>query len=406
MRTLAALLVFLALPGAARAERTLSLAEALDLARGANRDLAAARERVTQAEAEVALARSRFLPTLSLQGRWLRNDRAAPPYQPLEILPAWPALSAAGHGRAASEATLEATSAELLLGVAQAYYAAAGAEELLAARREATAVTARTLKDARTRLAAGAASPVDVTRAELASVQAEQAVAEAEELLARVYRALATLTQLREPFAVAPGELVVAAPGPVEELTRRALSTRPEVRALREVVDARAAAVRAQELSWAPSVAAFATGTASDVASVYTGEHESWAAGLQLQWNLFDGGARIAERQRAAAQRREAELQLAKAADQLTDEVADRARAVDTRRSAVAASERGEFLAVQALDVVRTQYGAGSSSQIELLQAQDALVAARVRLAQARFDLAVADLQLRRSVGAFPRSGA
>ncbi|HYG69602.1 MAG TPA: TolC family protein, partial [Anaeromyxobacteraceae bacterium] len=54
------------------------------------------------------------------------------------------------------------------------------------------------------------------------------------------------------------------------------------------------------------------------------------------------------------------------------------------------------------LGIVRTQYEAGAAAQIELLQAQDDLVNARVSLARARFDLSVADLQLRRSVGEFP----
>jgi outer membrane protein TolC len=68
------LLVCLALPTLADAERPLSLDEGLALARTANRDLAAAREPITQAEADVAAARSCLLPALSAQGTFLRND--------------------------------------------------------------------------------------------------------------------------------------------------------------------------------------------------------------------------------------------------------------------------------------------------------------------------------------------
>lgn len=423
MRVLAALFVSLALAGTARAnERPLTLDEALALARQHNRDLAAARERVAQASADVALARAQLLPSASLQGRYTRNDRevafdlggAAVTLQerdqlsgsatltvPLVVPPAYPAVAAAKHGRAASEATFEAAGADVLLAVAQAYYAAAGTDELLSARREATAVTSRTLQDARTRLAAGAASSVEVTRAELAVVQADQAVTEAGDARARAYRGLATLVQLREPFVVAPGELSVGAPPPVEELTARALGARPELRALEETVAARGAQVAANDWRWAPSVSAFGTATESSVAGL-TGEKSAWQAGIQLEWSLLDGGARTAERRRAASQRREAEVQLARSRDAIADEIADRARAVDTKRSAVVAAERGERLAEQTLATVRTQYEAGTVSQIELLQAQDALVGSRVALAQARFDVAVADLQLRRSAGTFP----
>jgi outer membrane protein TolC len=422
MRTLATLLVFLALPGTARAERALSLDDALDLARRSNLDLSAARERVTQAEADVGAAWARLLPTVALQGRYLRNEEevAIPlgpvtvDLQPLEqltgsatvtvpllVAPAWSGLSAARHGRSAAEATFDAARSDLLLAVAQGFYAAAGADEAVAARREATGVTARTLENARARLAAGAASPVDVTRAELASVQATQAVAEAEDARARAYRALATLLQLREPFRVAPGEQAVGAAAPLEALTARALAARPELRALRAVIAAREAAVQAADLRWAPTVAAFGTATASDPDGL-TGKATTWLGGLQLDWSIWDGGTRLADRSRAASQRREARLQLERTQDLLADEVADRARALETKRSAVGAAERGVSLASQALEVVRTQYASGTVAQIELLQAQDALVTARVGLARARFDVAVADLQLRRTVGEFP----
>jgi outer membrane protein TolC len=51
---------------------------------------------------------------------------------------------------------------------------------------------------------------------------------------------------------------------------------------------------------------------------------------------------------------------------------------------------------------VRTQYEAGGADQIDLLQAQDGLVAAQETLAQAHFEVALADLTLRRAAGTFP----
>ena len=48
---------------------------------------------------------------------------------------------------------------------------------------------------------------------------------------------------------------------------------------------------------------------------------------------------------------------------------------------------------------MRTQYEAGTVTQVDLLGAQDALVGAQEALAQSRFDLAVADLTLRKTAG-------
>ena len=51
---------------------------------------------------------------------------------------------------------------------------------------------------------------------------------------------------------------------------------------------------------------------------------------------------------------------------------------------------------------MRTQYEAGTVTQVDLLQAQDGLVGAQLSLVQAKFDVAVADLTLRRAAGTFP----
>ncbi len=66
------------------------------------------------------------------------------------------------------------------------------------------------------------------------------------------------------------------------------------------------------------------------------------------------------------------------------------------------AAQRGADLAAETLELVRSQYEAGTVTQIDLLAAQDNLVIAQESLASARFDVAVADLALRRSAGTFP----
>src|SRR5262249_9785691 len=57
----------------ARAQRNVSLDDALALARRNNHDLAAARARLDQAQAAVELARSSLLPLLVGQGKYTHN---------------------------------------------------------------------------------------------------------------------------------------------------------------------------------------------------------------------------------------------------------------------------------------------------------------------------------------------
>ena len=88
--------------------------------------------------------------------------------------------------------------------------------------------------------------------------------------------------------------------------------------------------------------------------------------------------------------------------DAIGDDLANSSGLLATKRHAQNAAERSVALAVETLDLVRTQYAAGISAQIDLLQAQDGLVAAKESLAQAHFEVAVADLTLRRAAGTFP----
>jgi len=75
---------------------------------------------------------------------------------------------------------------------------------------------------------------------------------------------------------------------------------------------------------------------------------------------------------------------------------------LETKRHAQKAAEHSVALALETLELVRTQYEAGHSAQIDLLQAQDGLVAAKEALAQSHFEVAVAELTLRRTAGVFP----
>ncbi len=88
--------------------------------------------------------------------------------------------------------------------------------------------------------------------------------------------------------------------------------------------------------------------------------------------------------------------------DAIGDDLANGRGLLETKRHAQVAAERSVALALEALDLVRTQYAAGNAAQIDLLQAQDGLVAAKEALAQAHFEVAVADLTLRRAAGTFP----
>jgi len=179
------------------------------------------------------------------------------------------------------------------------------------------------------------------------------------------------------------------------------LKLRPEFRAIEESIHAADEQRKTDALKWAPSLSGFGNARKFNYDN-FNGNQYSWAVGLQLDWILYDGGARDAQRHLAAAQQAEAEARALVLRDSIRDDLVNGRSLLETKRAALDAATRSVTLAQETIDLVRTQYEAGSVTQVDLLQAQDGLVAAQESLAQAHFDVAVADLTLKRAAGTFP----
>ncbi|HEY8924587.1 MAG TPA: TolC family protein, partial [Polyangia bacterium] len=182
------------------------------------------------------------------------------------------------------------------------------------------------------------------------------------------------------------------------------LQLRPEFRAVELGNKSATLQADAYGWRWAPSLSAFGQARVGNYKG-FTGDRYSWAVGAQLDWVLYDAGVRDAQRHFARAQAREAEARAQALEDSIRDELANSRGQLDTKRSAQETAARQVELAQETLNLIRTQYEAGTATQIDLLQAQDNLVAAEEALAQSHFDVAVTELAVRRAEGQFPASG-
>lgn len=441
--------------GAAHAEgRVLTLDDAFKLAREQNRDLKSARARIDQAEAQVISATAALLPKAQLQLKYTRNYKEAKldlssQLQPITglagviqnttdnaaqaaalqafqdqlnatsiqsiviqkanqldfsltgsvpiIAPAaYPALMASKRNVEAAKLTFGATEQGLLSGVATAFFGAAGVDELVAARVNAVKVAEQTLQNAKARFDAGTVNRVEVTRAELVVVRAKQALAETRDLQKNAYQGLATLLQLEGDFQVdakAPTDSI----GDVEKAIEEAQRSRQELRALDKSEQALNLSATSALLQWVPSVSAFANIRAFNYRG-FVGDPYQWLVGVQLDWQ-FDGGYSYAQRRLAQAQAREVHERKEQLVRSISDDVRAAARAIPTKRRAVEAAQRAVELSKETLTLVRVQHEAGTATQLDLLTAQDQLVLAEVGLAQAKFDVASAQVSLSRTLG-------
>ena len=403
----------------------LTLDDALARARKTNTSITVEKARLAQAQTNLDQAWAVLLPTVAAQGKYTRNYNTVPvsfpstktpsgmlviqpPNQldgvisftaPIIVPAAYPGLESVKAGVRSSEASYEVSERDVLFGVAQAFYAAAIADDVLVARHSNIEVARATLDNAKTRFAAGTVTKVDVDRAELALVRAEQLEREDQYARNQAYRSLATLIQLETPFRVVAPPVEAVIPPP--ESPEMVLKLRPEFRAIEESIHAADEQRKTDALKWAPSLSGFGNARKFNYDN-FNGNQYSWAVGLQLDWILYDGGARDAQRHLAAAQQAEAEARALVLRDSIRDDLVNGRSLLETKRAALDAATRSVTLAQETIDLVRTQYEAGSVTQVDLLQAQDGLVAAQESLAQAHFDVAVADLTLKRAAGTFP----
>lgn len=318
---------------------------------------------------------------------------------PLIAPPAYPALKSARLAFDAQKKTLETTIIQILTTVATAFYTAAGNDEVVGARRHAIEVAQKTLDNAKVRLAAGVVNKVEVTRAQLAIIQAEQRLLEAIDAREAAYRTLATLIRIEAgSFKVQPPpepNIELSSEG---QLVNQALQNRPELQGNELQARALGQQVFSSWLRWSPTLSLFGNIRLTNATS-FAGRIDSYAVGLQLDWLLFDGFGRDAQRHSFEAQQRDALLRLDQLRSTISDEVINGRRAVITKKQGLFTASRSVQMAQEALELVRTQYQAGTATQLDLLNAQDALIQAEVGVVQARFDLSLAVINVRRLTG-------
>lgn len=410
-------------PATAGEPRELTLEEALALARQHNRSLTAEKVHLEQAQINIDRAWTVLFPTVSAQGKYSRNNRelafpASPTttitIQPLNQLDgavsfsmpiaapaAYPALRAVRLNERVSEENYASALDSVLFTVAQTFHAAAVADEVLVARRSNIEVAKATVGDARTRFSAGAVTKIDVDRAELALLQAEQAERDAQLGREQTYRALATLIQERGRFRVRPATPAPPPPPSSEKFLEMALELRPEFRGLEASVAASHEEAVSHGWQWAPNLSAFGNARIFNYQN-FAGDKHAWVIGAQLDWQLYDGGVRDVQRRLSAAVAAEAASRVEVLRDTIRDDLENGRREVETKTQARITAERSVDLAEETLALVRVQYEAGAATQVDLLQAQDKLVAAKDAVARAHYDIAIADLTFRRAAGTLP----
>ena len=126
---------------------------------------------------------------------------------------------------------------------------------------------------------------------------------------------------------------------------------------------------------------------------------DSWDAGINVRWSLFDGGRTAADVAQASSLAEVARQRLAEFDSVLALEVRQRALDIDSGRAAVAAAADGVRAAGEARRVVAERYQAGVIPQIEVLDAEFALLQAELDRTRALAGVRMSEARLARAIG-------
>ena len=186
----------------------------------------------------------------------------------------------------------------------------------------------------------------------------------------------------------------------LESAIRTGVANRAEIRGLQTRVSAEAERVRVEGAGLKPEISLF--GGYDFLSSQFEGPGDytnGAVAGLTAEWRLFDFGATKARQEQARARRRQAELDVEDTRRQVELDVRKAWSRYQEARELIASQQKNIEAAEESVRQARVRVGAGTSTQLEVLDAQTALTQARTNDLQARADLKQAITDLRRAMG-------
>jgi outer membrane protein TolC len=398
--------------------------QALRLARAqaTNLNIAAAQMELARAQSRQALARA--LPTLTATGRVTRHlltgtgtifdtTKSPPEIRPGSTIPdplttygaglqlrvpvfapqAWYDRGTAQDAIYTARLDYENTQRLVLGTVAESIVSAITAERLAEISRVSLRSALSTLELNRRRAQLGAASAVDVLRAEQEVAFARAQVVAANDGVRRSREALGLALGTSDPWAVQPSIRLDSLAADARAVCQpvQNVEERPDVRAARARVELAERNVESIDRQFLPTVDFVSN---LDYVSVErqsaNGKHVTWTIGGLLTWQLYDGGLRYGTREVNQAQERIAREQLSAARRQAKIEVQQADRSVQVARSNLAVSMQSREIARQSARLSRIAFVQGQGNSFDLVDA------AR-RLREAELDVAVKEFELVRA---------
>ena len=336
------------------------------------------------------------------------------------------ALRLASHSRDAARMNAEEVRSQVTLDVQRAYVEALFASRIADIRTAGYQLASARLDQTERFLQAGRVARYDVLRARVERANLEPMIVEAKNATTLALLELKRLTNIPagQPLALTtridPSAVRMMLASVTDSV---AIAERPSVRAAELVLQARRDAIAVARADLLPTMSVFIQsgyqafpqgGFPTDRGVVtcveFSGErctrttqNGGWfgdrTIGTTLSWPLFDGLRAKGNIDLAKAQARVAELELAREREAVAIEVAAARAGFQRAQALFAARQQNAGEATEAFTLASLRYDRGLSTQLEVSDAQLALLTAQTDEASSIYDLYLATAEMARALG-------
>jgi outer membrane protein TolC len=297
----------------------------------------------------------------------------------------------------AADRQTDRTDQELILHVIEAYDGLLLAEKNQEVAEQSVSTAQSILEQSKTRFESGLTVEADLLSAEVNLAERQQSLIRARNDEAFALAQLDNAMGVAASAAYQPQETLTERKVSLEELAQleqRAIENRPDLKRIASEEAAQAKSVAAAKSAFGPRVNAVASWEADNTTFVGNGGN-NWLAGVELELDLFEGGAKAARlgRERAIEERLDAMRRAAEDAVRL--EVRHAYYDVDAARQQMDVARSTLAQAQESLRINQNRYNAGLSTITDLLRVEDAVRRTRTDYWQAvyRVETSLAHLE-------------
>ncbi len=401
---------------AQEATRSVSIAEAQEMARKHNPNAEITKESLEQADILIWRAYAVILPQITLNGSLTMNNKSVAmqgmtiqekwitAFQATATLPlfngqAIPLIKNAYENVDAADLQQKYTENEIDFAVLAAAYSLVAAKEAVNISQASLERAEESLKEAERRVQVGTGIELEVLRAKLQVSQAQQSLDNA---MDGVHNARASLGYLTGESNLDIGNLPNRdeITHDLKKLQEEAKKERLDLKALRKQLNMTERQETQTLFSWLPVLMLQGQYTWTSNTSIMTGnEHDSWKILLAASWSLFDGGDRIALQKSQESTTRQVKANYR--AKEIEIEQSIEKALVDleaAERSMLIAQEQAD-LAKESHRLVMKQYEAGLARSLDVSDATATSRQADLAVVVQALQYKLAALSLERLVG-------